>query len=158
MDPWNDHRADVGVLDNFREQTSLASSKLATDEAAHLKIFQRFVADGTRILVRVAGEVDLTTAPVLADALELARSVAARMPDFIAIEVDLRAVEFLSAAGLTVIVRAHRRCDHDAVPLHVVAGHSAVTRPLRLTGLDQVLGLRAVPDSHSLTLLSSDQP
>jgi anti-anti-sigma factor len=96
--------------------------------------------------VWIIGEVDLTTTPALADALELAYVAATEMPELIEIEVDLRAVEFLCAAGLTELIRTHHRCDRNALALHVVADKPAVTRPLRLTGLDQLLGLLATPD------------
>lgn len=102
-------------------------------------------ADGTQLVVRVAGEIDMVTAPTLAEALELAQRQTEKDRDVTEIVVDLRPVEFLSAAGLEVLVRAHDR-GHDAMRLRVVADQSAVTRPLRLTGLDELLGLRPDPD------------
>ncbi len=116
--------------------------------AAPLTTFQRLGAEGARMLVRITGAVDLTTVAALTDAIELARFAAVKVPELVEIEVDLRAVEFLSVTGMTELVRAHHRCGRDGVRLRVVADNRVVTRPLRLTGLDRLLGLRADPDPH----------
>lgn len=86
-------------------------------------------------LVAVAGAVDLLTAPELAE--HLAVALADRTP--LIVVVDLRHVDFLAAAGLSVLVEAdqHARLQHTTLRL-VVATH-AVRRVLSVTGLDQTL-------------------
>jgi anti-sigma B factor antagonist len=94
---------------------------------------------GSRTTVRVAGEVDLVTAPMLKEALESAylgvRTYRAH-PELL---VDLRGVSFLSAAGLTVLAILHVRCVTDGLSMHIVGDQRAVRRPMELTGLDQLL-------------------
>jgi anti-sigma B factor antagonist len=86
-------------------------------------------------VVEVAGSVDLLTAPGLAEQLTVA--LADGTP--LVVVVDLRQVDFLAAAGLSVLVAAdwHARQQHTTLRL-VVATH-AVRRVLSVTGLDQTL-------------------
>jgi len=94
---------------------------------------------GSRTTVRVAGEVDLVTAPMLKEALESAylgiRTARAR-PELL---VDLRGVSFLSAAGLSVLAVLHFRCVADGLSMRIVGDQRAVRRPMELTGLDRLL-------------------
>jgi anti-anti-sigma factor len=100
----------------------------------------------TRLVVHVAGVIDLATAPALAAGLDRAVADAMKRRALSEVVLDLRSVRFLSAAGLRELAGAHQRCWHDGIPLRVVADQRAVTIPLNLTGLDRPLGLRAGPD------------
>ncbi|WP_448608316.1 STAS domain-containing protein [Geodermatophilus sp. URMC 60] len=85
-----------------------------------------------RVVVEVTGEVDGYTAPLLQLCLD---SQAAR-PSLRELVVDLAQVTFLGAAGVTVLVQAHRRCrTRDARLVLRCAGRRRVLRPLQLTGL-----------------------
>jgi len=95
---------------------------------------------GAAVVVRAVGEVDAATAPVLAAGLRTGRA-AARPPW--PLVVDLTGLRFLSAAGLTALAATLRRCDEHRVPPRVVAARRDVLRPLRLTGLDALLDIRA---------------
>ena len=98
--------------------------------------------------VTVAGEVDTLGAPVLGGCLDqlLAR------PDVRTVELDLSGVTFLDSAGLTALVRAHRRAEGTGRVLRVRCGTGrAVLRPLQITGLVDVLTLvdaHAGPSCH----------
>ena len=81
--------------------------------------------------VRVSGEVDLSSARGLTEALRATLDT----PDLLAVVLDLTQVRFLSAAGLTALVRTLERAAELAVELHLVAGHRPVLRPLEVTGL-----------------------
>lgn len=148
----------IGGLAGRHEQMSAALSSPAPAAASpghepdimagqpvRLAVTGQRRSGGTQLLVRVAGEVDLATAPALAEALELTRRYARKVGGITEIVIDLRPVKFLSAAGLAVLARAHSRCHRDAVPLRVVADRRAVILPLRLTGLDETLRLRVEP-------------
>ncbi|GDY32281.1 STAS domain-containing protein [Gandjariella thermophila] len=88
------------------------------------------------LVVRVSGEVDMTTAAQLERQLEQACAQAG--PEA-AVVVDLLDVSFLDAAGLGAMVRVQQRCHQHGHRLRVVASHRPVLRPLTLTGLDAVL-------------------
>ncbi|MFR9803985.1 STAS domain-containing protein [Pseudonocardia sp. RS010] len=86
----------------------------------------------------VDGEVDTLTAPALAEALgglleaEPVHAVAA---------VDLAGVGFLASSGLAVLIRAAHRAEAQGRALHLLGGSRAVTRPLEVTGSDQLFTL-----------------
>jgi anti-anti-sigma factor len=82
-------------------------------------------------VVRVAGEVDLLTAQELQDTLD---QLLDRPP--LVMVIDLSAVTFFGANGLTVLVAAHDMAQQSATALRLVCGTRAVTRLLALVGLD----------------------
>ena len=101
-------------------------------------IEQRNVGDVS--VVSVAGTVDMLTAPQLEEAIGAA---AKSSPP--AVVVDLTAVEFLASAGMGVLVAAHEEFS-PAVRFVVVADGPATSRPLKLVGIADVVGLYATLD------------
>lgn len=91
--------------------------------------------DGGVGTVTVAGAVDLLTAPQMANAIDGAQRSGA------VVLVDLRRVDFLGSAGLSVLVDAARRAEESGGRLAVVATGHAVVHALQVTGLDSVLRL-----------------
>ncbi|WP_369817882.1 STAS domain-containing protein, partial [Mycobacterium sp. E3339] len=51
--------------------------------------------------------------------------------------IDLTEVDFLSSAGITVLVEVHRLTENSPTSLRVAADGSATSRPLRIVGLDE---------------------
>jgi anti-sigma B factor antagonist len=93
------------------------------------------------VVVTVAGEVDMLSAPQVAEAIHTA--LAARPAALI---VDLSKVAFLASAGMTVLMTAQA----EVVPptrFAVVADGAATSRPIKLTRLDSVLSLYGTLDS-----------
>ncbi len=85
-----------------------------------------------RVVVQVVGAVDAYTAPLL----QLCLESQADQRGLRELVVDLAQVTFLGAAGVTVLVQAHRRCrTRDARLVLRCAGRRRVLRPLQLTGL-----------------------
>lgn len=97
----------------------------------------------TELIIRIIGDIDVVTAPTLGEALDRARRDASHNLGITAMVIDLRAVRFLSAAGIRALADAQDACTGAGIRLRVVADHSVVTRPLALTGLDRLLDLRA---------------
>lgn len=96
--------------------------------------------DQQPVVVRVSGEVDITTAPLLDEQLGAAESaVTAPMP----VILDLARVTFLASAGLSVLVRYGQRFAELGSQLRVVATDRAVTRPITMTGLEDVVAVFA---------------
>jgi anti-sigma B factor antagonist len=94
------------------------------------------VAHGEGIaVVSVGGEIDLATAPgfeaAIADALE-------KNPA--ALVVDLTGVTFLASAGLQILVATHEKVG-QSIPFAVVANDPSTSRPIQLTGLDEIFPL-----------------
>lgn len=97
-----------------------------------------------RSIIRVGGEIDMLTAPVLRETLlPLVDEPSAD------VVLDLDGVTFLASTGLGVLVEAAQRAEAAGAALRLVCSSRAVTRPLELTGLNQILdihdSLDAVP-------------
>ncbi|MER5428191.1 STAS domain-containing protein [Streptomyces sp. NPDC002588] len=87
---------------------------------------------GPHLVVEVRGEIDLATAPQVAEHLDAATSAATASPDVL---VDLRSVEFFDCSGLRVLCRAQTRAVRLGGRLRVVADQPELRRLLRATGL-----------------------
>lgn len=90
--------------------------------------------DGIAV-VAVEGEIDLATIPAFEAAIGEAL---AHRPT--ALIVDLSGVGFLASAGLQSLVATHESIGKSA-EFAVVADGPATSRPIELTGLDQILAL-----------------
>ncbi|MFF2555011.1 STAS domain-containing protein [Nocardia sp. NPDC058058] len=90
------------------------------------------VSTGSAVVVVATGEVDLTTAPRLHEAIEHAR--AQYTGDLV---IDLSRIEFLDSTGLNVLLTA---AGSASAPLRLVPSY-AVRRPLEATGLTTVFEL-----------------
>ncbi|OBK10985.1 STAS domain-containing protein [Mycobacterium asiaticum] len=96
--------------------------------------------DGAVVLA-VSGEVDMLSAPQLAEAITTALAVKPA-----ALIVDLSKVEFLASAGLSVLVNGQA----EVVPptkFAVVADGPATSRPIKLMGIDSLLSLHRTLDN-----------
>ncbi len=93
------------------------------------------------MVLRVTGELDTVTAPVLEAQLTAVQAdLAAPAP----LVLDLSDLSFMSSAGLIVLVTHHERCTEQGNRLWVVTGDNRrVLRPLLITGLDTDLDLVA---------------
>jgi anti-anti-sigma factor len=90
--------------------------------------------DGIAVLT-VGGEVDLATISELEAAIDQALT-----QEPTALVIDLSAVDFLASAGLQTLVATQQRVGTSA-GFAVVANGPATSRPIQLTGLDQIFAL-----------------
>ncbi|HEY1821877.1 MAG TPA: STAS domain-containing protein [Trebonia sp.] len=99
---------------------------------------ERFPAmwSGQTAVVTAAGDVDLTNAEGLRDALLTALNAGAR-----GLVVDMTATTFLDSAGVTALVRASRRASASDAVLRLAVTAPAVLRVLNLVGLDQLISV-----------------
>lgn len=104
----------------------------STDDPADLSI-SSVSSDGARV-VRLAGELDLNTAPRAEQALTDELDPGARN-----LIVDLRDLEFCDAAGLRVFVRARRRAHDAGMRLRLVHPSRMVQRLLDVAELSWLL-------------------
>ena len=86
-------------------------------------------------VLKVDGDIDLATVPALEAAIE-----EALIPRPTGLIIDLTAVGFLASAGLQALVATHNNVSETA-QFAVVANSAATSRPIQLTGLDQVFDL-----------------
>lgn len=92
--------------------------------------------DGGFAVLTVAGTVDLATADILKSELDAVLTTDPRV-----LVMDLEGVDFLASVGIQVLVETHQRFSDGAFV--IVATDRAVTRPLALTHLNEIL--RIVP-------------
>lgn len=109
------------------------------DEPTHLRIGASAV-NGV-VMITLAGELDLASAPALADAIDGAASHGADL-----VIVDLRGLDFMDSTGIGVLVKAHQAAAQSAYRFAVVKGSPQVDRILSLTGLDEQLTLLDAPE------------
>jgi anti-sigma B factor antagonist len=84
---------------------------------------------GDAVVLVVVGELDVSTVPVLEDGLSRAEESDATM-----IVVDLDRVEFMDAAGVSLLAR-HAASDRSRQRLRLTSGSAAVRRLLAIPGL-----------------------
>jgi anti-anti-sigma factor len=114
----------------------------AVDEAL---LWVERTVDNHAVVVRATGEVDLATAPLLSEQLELAEAVVVPPAPVI---LDLTAVTFFESAGVKVLLDHHSRCVERGTRLRVL-GSRAVTRVISLVGVDELLQI--VPSTSAPT-------
>jgi anti-sigma B factor antagonist len=92
---------------------------------------------GSRTVVRLAGEADVTTRALA----EVLGAEAAKKPRLLL--VDLSGLAFIDSAALHQIVQAHRKLRADGSRLELFGPSQAVARILQLSAIDQVIPVRA---------------
>ncbi len=97
---------------------------------------ERFAVEwsGQVAVVTVAGEIDITNAEGLRDALLSALNAGAA-----GLIADLTATTFLDSAGIAALVRASRRATATEAALRLAVTTPPVLRVLSLVGLDRLI-------------------
>ena len=93
------------------------------------------ICAGRVVVIAVAGDLDLLTAPRLDDAIH---SALRNQPTTLI--VDLTRVQFLASVAMDLLVAAH----HEITPtarFGVVANGPGTSRPMKLIGLDGIIAL-----------------
>jgi anti-anti-sigma factor len=90
---------------------------------------------GVAVVLHVTGELDLLTTPTLAEACS--RELGKRPAVLV---IDLTGVTFLASVGMSAIVAAHEE-GGDHTKVRVVGGTRDTLRPIRVTGLDNLLSV-----------------
>jgi anti-anti-sigma factor len=81
-----------------------------------------------RVVISVAGEVDMVTAPELAECLQEHPATN--------VVVDLSRVTFLDSSGITALVHGYNELQRTGHTLRTTNEHEIVLRVLEITGLD----------------------
>ena len=127
----------------MNEPTS-ATNSVATATTAGCVISEEW--DGRTAVISVSGVLDMLTSPQLEASITAAMG---KSPS--AIIVDLSDVDFLASAGMGVLVAARDQAA-DEVKFGVVASGPATSRPLKLVGLAELIGLYPTLDEARVTL------
>lgn len=109
---------------------------LSMDGSARFAVARH--SEGDAVVLSVTGAVDEVTAPSLATQLDV---VLTAQPPLLV--VDLTGVEFMSSAGMNLLVETQRLTEPTPTTLRVAAAGTATGRPMRIIGLDRILELYA---------------
>ena len=90
--------------------------------------------ESDRIVVTLAGELDMANAPLLQDAIESAELAAAKT-----VVLDLQGLTFLDSTGLRIILAAREQCWRRGQEFAVTPGSQQVQRLLSVTGVGEHL-------------------
>ena len=91
---------------------------------------------GGCLIVRVAGELDLATAPVLRD--HVLGQLALGQTNLV---IDLGRVPFLDSTGVSALVVAHREADARGGSVRLAGARRSVRRVFEITRLDRLFEL-----------------
>lgn len=108
----------------------------AEDAVAEQVIDLDVQRDGDVVVVRVGGEVDMLTTPLLGACLTKQLQTGPGM-----LVVDLTRVGFLGSSGLAALVTARDEAGARDVTLRLVSADHAVLRPLHATGLAELFNI-----------------
>lgn len=98
----------------------------------------RISSEGTEtVVVAVAGEVDLGTAPSLEEAVTTAVSTAGAH----AVRIDLTEVSFMDSTGLRVLLTGRQAAEQRGIAFTVANPQPHLLKVMRVTGIDGLLGL-----------------
>ena len=126
------------------ESRNPAARSVATAPNAGCVISEEWI--GRTVVICASGVLDMLTSPQLEVSIA---SCLQKNPS--AIIVDLTDVDFLASAGMGVLVAARDRAA-STVKFGVVANGPATSRPLKLVGLADLVGLHETLDEALTTL------
>jgi anti-sigma B factor antagonist len=107
--------------------------------AEQLRIDSR--SEDGRVVIRLDGELDMASAPLLQVALEAAETDATS-----ALVLDLEHLRFMDSTGLRIILLAQARWQSRGQELALTRGSSQVQRLLAVSGVGEHLRVVAAPD------------
>jgi anti-sigma B factor antagonist len=94
-----------------------------------------------RVVVRLHGELDLASAPLLEREIE-----SAELGDTALVVLDLEDLEFIDSTGLRIVLAAHERARERGQEFAVTRGSQQVQRLLSITRVGEHLRIIASPD------------
>jgi len=89
------------------------------------------------VTLRVAGEIDMSTAELLREAL-----LAAIRHHDSTVRLDMADVSFMDSTGLAVLIFSHRRITQEGGRLILDRPNARVTRVLQVSGTDRLLDIQ----------------
>jgi anti-sigma B factor antagonist len=98
--------------------------------------------EGDRVVVRLDGELDMASAPLLQAALERTE-----MHTTSALVLDVDELRFMDSTGLRIILWARERCRGRDQKFALTAGSSQVQRLLSVSGVAEQLPIIATADA-----------
>lgn len=111
-----------------------ADDRTAEAAEAAIEITVDNTASPSRVILHIAGEVDMLTVPLLRQAA--LEQLEAHITELV---FDLGGVSFIGSLGLGALVELSQTAKDAGISLRLISDNRQVLRPLSVTGLDQVL-------------------
>jgi anti-sigma B factor antagonist len=105
----------------------------------HFRIEARNAPD--RVVLCLHGELDLASAPLLAQEIENASDATTAM-----VVLDLQELRFIDSTGLRIVLAAHERSQERGQEFALTRASEQVQRLLTITGVGEHLRIIASPD------------
>lgn len=96
-------------------------------------------SDAARIVVMVSGEVDVSNADVLRDAID--KAVCSEGVQVV--EVDMAQVPYIDSTGIGVLVGGAHRAQDAGASFSLVGAQDNVVRILGMLGVDEVINIKS---------------
>jgi anti-sigma B factor antagonist len=128
----NDIRRPAGQDESGHNVAMSGGEDVVAEQVIDLDVDRR----GDTVIVRVGGEVDMLTTPMLSACL-----IEQLQTDPAMLVLDLRGVGFLGSSGLAALVTARDEAGNRGVTLRLVSADHAVLRPLTATGLTDLFDI-----------------
>lgn len=97
--------------------------------------------DEERVVLRLDGELDLASVPLLESEVENAM-----VEDPATVVLDLRGLEFIDSTGLRAILSLDKRCTESGQAFALVRGSQQVQRLMNMTRVDEHLKIIDSPE------------
>jgi anti-sigma B factor antagonist len=110
-------------------------------QGEHLQVDVRSESD--RVVLRLHGELDLASAPLLQSEIESAEASEATL-----MVLDLDDLEFIDSTGLRIILAAHERSQERGQMLALTRGSQQVQRLMSITRVGEHLRIIESPDQQ----------
>jgi len=110
-------------------------------QAEHLQVDVRSEPD--RLVLRLHGELDLASAPLLQSEIENAEAAETTL-----VVLDLDDLEFIDSTGLRIILAAHERSQEHGQTLALTRGSQQVQRLMSITRAGEHLRVIESPDAQ----------
>lgn len=113
----------------------MSASRVAGPSPGNLTRVTRKII-GRRTVLTVAGEIDLDSVPLVADAVDDALEDGA-----LELWLDFSPTEFMDSSGLHLLIETHRRLESLSRRLAVICPQGPVRRLLELAGMTELIPL-----------------
>ncbi len=92
--------------------------------------------DGKELTLIVEGNIDTNTSEVLADEIN------AEIGKFDSLIIDFSSVEYISSAGLRVLISTKKKLKKDQIPFVIKNVNDAVNEIFKMSGFDRLLDIK----------------
>lgn len=92
--------------------------------------------DDKKLIMEVTGRVDTITSQ------DLEKSINEEIGKFDSLTIDFEKVEYISSAGLRVLIATQKKLKKDNVPLVIENVNDTIKEILRMSGFDKILEIQ----------------